>query len=198
MGPVNPGELQVEAATERDVALILSFIHKIAAYEKLSHLVTATEETLRESLFGPQPAAEVLLAYWQGSPAGYAVFFTNFSTFLGRAGIYLEDLFVEPELRGKGIGKALLASVAKAAQDRGCGRLEWAVLDWNKPSIDFYVGLGAKPIDEWTIFRMTAEAIARLADFAPPLAVPKGERALTLFGHRDNIAQEFLRSRCMQ
>ncbi len=168
---MTPGELRIEAATQRDVALILSFIHKIAAYEKLSDQVTATEETLRASLFGPNPAAEVLLAYWKGSPAGYAVFFTNFSTFLGRAGIYLEDLFVEPELRGKGIGKALLASVAKEAQDRGCGRLEWAVLDWNKPSIDFYLSLGAKPLDEWTIFRMTGEAIGRLAGFAPPLAV---------------------------
>ena len=164
------GELRIEAASERDIPLILSFIHKIADYEKLSHLVTATEETLRASLFGPTSAAEVLLAYWQDAPAGYAVFFTNFSTFLGRAGIYLEDLFVEPELRGKGIGKALLAAVAKEAQTRGCGRLEWAVLDWNKPSIDFYLSLGAKALDEWTIFRMTGDAISGLAKMAPPVA----------------------------
>jgi GNAT superfamily N-acetyltransferase len=126
--------------------------------------VTATIETLQASLFGPRPAAEVLLAYWDDAPAGYAVFFENFSTFLGRPGIYLEDLFVEPELRGKGIGKALLREVAKQARQRGCGRLEWAVLDWNKPAIDFYLSLGAKPMEEWTIFRMTSDAIEGLAD----------------------------------
>jgi GNAT superfamily N-acetyltransferase len=156
--------LRIQAASERDIPLILSFIHKIAAYEKLSDQVTATEETLRASLFGPKPAAEVLLAYWNDTAAGYAVFFHNFSTFLGRSGIYLEDLFVEPELRGKGIGKALLAAVAKEAQQRDCGRLEWAVLDWNKPAIDFYLSLGARPMEEWTIFRMTNDAIDRLAD----------------------------------
>lgn len=155
--------LRIEAAAERDVPLILSFIHKIAAYEKLSGQVVATEETLRESLFGSKPAAEVLLAYWNDRPAGYAVFFQNFSTFLGRGGIYLEDIFVEPELRGQGIGKALLAAVAGEAHRRTCGRLEWAVLDWNKPAIDFYLSLGAQPMDEWTIFRMTGEAIERLA-----------------------------------
>ena len=159
--------LRIQAASERDLPLILSFIHKIAAYEKLSHQVTATEETLRASLFGPKPAAEVLLAYWNDTAAGYAVFFHNFSTFLGRSGIYLEDLFVEPELRGKGIGKALLAAVAKEAQQRDCGRLEWAVLDWNKPAIDFYLSLGARPMEEWTIFRMTGDAIDRLADLSP-------------------------------
>jgi GNAT superfamily N-acetyltransferase len=157
------GSLRIEAATERDLPLILSFIRKIAEYEKLSHLVVATEETLRESLFGARPVAETLLAYWNDTPAGYAIFFHNFSTFLGRAGIYLEDIFVEPELRGKGIGKALLAEVARVAQERGCGRMEWSVLDWNKPSIDFYLGLGAKSMDEWTTFRMTEDGIARLA-----------------------------------
>jgi len=161
MGPMTA--LRIVPASESDIPLILSFIHKIAEYEKLSHQVTATEETLRASLFGPRPAAEVLLAYWEEKPAGYAVFFHNFSTFLGRAGIYLEDLFVEPELRGKGIGKALLSAIAKEAQKRDCGRLEWAVLDWNKPSIDFYLSLGAKPMDEWTIFRMTEDSIAKLA-----------------------------------
>jgi len=156
--------LRIKAASERDVPLILSFIHKIAAYEKLSHEVTASEETLRESLFGPRPAAEVLLAYWDDTAAGYAVFFHNFSTFLGRPGVYLEDIFVEPVLRGNGIGKALLAAVAKEAQRRDCGRLEWAVLDWNKPAIDFYLSLGARPMEEWTIFRMTGEGIDRLAE----------------------------------
>ena len=161
--------LRIQAASERDLPLILSFIHKIAAYEKLSHQVTATEETLRASLFGPKPAAEVLLAYWNDTAAGYAVFFHNFSTFLGRSGMYLEDLFVEPELRGKGIGKALLAAVAKEAQQRDCGRLEWAVLDWNKPAIDFYLSLGARPMEEWTIFRMTSDAIDRLVGQVPDL-----------------------------
>src|SRR5215471_8982053 len=155
--------LLIREASESDVLLILEFIRKIAEYERLSHAVVASEETLRKSLFGDRPAAEVLLAHWDGKPAGYAVFFHNFSTFLGRAGIYLEDIFVEPELRGKGIGKALLARVAKIAKDRECGRLEWSVLDWNKPSIDFYLSLGAKPMDEWTIFRMTEDAITRLA-----------------------------------
>jgi GNAT superfamily N-acetyltransferase len=157
-------ELRMEAATERDIPLILSFIHKIAAYEKLSHEVTATEETLLESLFGPRPAAEVLLAYWEDAAAGYAVFHHNFSTFLGRPGMYLEDIFVEPELRGKGIGKALLKAVAKEAQRRNCGRMNWVVLDWNKPAMDFYLSLGAQPMEEWTTCRMTEAAIARLAD----------------------------------
>jgi GNAT superfamily N-acetyltransferase len=156
--------LRIEAATERDVPLILEFIHKIASYEKLTHEVTATEQILRESLFGPRPAAEVLLAYWADTPAGYAVFHHNFSTFLGRPGMYLEDIFVEPELRGKGIGKALLKAVAKEAQRRKCGRMNWAVLDWNKPAWDFYQSLGALPLEEWTIFRMTDDAIGQLAD----------------------------------
>jgi GNAT superfamily N-acetyltransferase len=156
-------ELLIREASESDVPLILEFIRKIAEYERLSHAVIASEETLRKSLFGDRRAAEVLLAYWDGKPAGYAVFFHNFSTFLGRRGIYLEDIFVEPDLRGRGIGKALLARVAKVAKDRECGRLEWSVLDWNKPSIDFYLSLGAKAMDEWTIFRMTEDAIAKLA-----------------------------------
>ena len=155
--------LRICRATEADVPLILAFVHKIAKYEKLSHAVVATEDTLRVSLFGPRPAAEVLLAYWNGSAAGYAVFFESFSTFEGRAGVYLEDLFVEPELRGKGIGKALLKTVAQAAKDRNCSRLEWSVLDWNTPAIEFYRSLGAKPMEEWTIFRMTRDAIDKLA-----------------------------------
>ena len=156
--------LRIRRATQSDVPLILAFIHKIAEYEKLSHAVVATEDTLRTSLFGPRQAAEVLLAYWQGSPAGYAVFFECFSTFQGRAGLYLEDLFVDLELRGKGIGKALLKEVAKVAQERNCSRLEWSVLDWNAPAIEFYKSLGAKALDEWTTFRMTREAIDQLFD----------------------------------
>ena len=155
--------LSIVPAEEGDIPLILSFILKIAEYEKLSDKVVATEETLRASLFGPRPAAEVLLAHWGEKPAGYAVFFHNFSTFVGRTGLYLEDVFVEPELRGKGIGKALLIAVARVARDRNCGRMEWAVLNWNQPAIDFYLSLGAQPMDEWTNYRMTEEAIAKLA-----------------------------------
>ena len=122
-----------------------------------------TEETLRQSLFGPRPAAEVLLGYAGDQPVGFAVFFHNFSTFLGRSGLYLEDLFVIPEMRGKGFGKAMLVELARIARGRNCGRFEWAVLDWNKPAIDFYKALGAVPMDEWTTFRVTGEALKRLA-----------------------------------
>ncbi len=156
--------LRISAATEANVPLLLSFIRKLAEYEKLSHAVVATEDSLRTALFGPRPVGEALLAYWDEVPVGFAVFFSNFSTFEGRAGIYLEDLFVDPEMRGKGIGKALLRTIAKLAQERGCARLEWAVLDWNKPSIEFYRSLGAKPLDEWTVYRMSREAIQRLAE----------------------------------
>jgi GNAT superfamily N-acetyltransferase len=146
--------LRIASATERDVPHILSFIKKLAAYEKLSHQVVATEEVLREALFGNRPAAEVIIGYWNDEPAGFALFFHNFSTFLGRRGIYLEDLFVDPSYRGKGIGKALLLHLAKLVKERNCGRLEWAVLDWNKPAIDFYKSLGAVPLDAWTLFRL--------------------------------------------
>ncbi len=156
-------ELAIAAAEERDLPVILSFIRKLAEYEKLLDSVTATEQTLRESLFGPRPAAEVLLAHWRGEAAGIAIFFHNFSTFLGRPGIYLEDLFVEPAHRGKGIGKALLVHLAGLAKQRGCGRLEWSVLDWNTPSIEFYKRLGAAPLEDWTIFRVTGEALDALA-----------------------------------
>jgi GNAT superfamily N-acetyltransferase len=156
-------QLRIVPATENDLALILDFIRKLAEYEKLSHMVVATEENIREHVFGPNPVAEVLLAYWDEEPVGFALYLRNFSTFLGRAGIYLEDLFVEPARRGKGIGKALLARLAKIAVERGYGRLEWAVLDWNQPSIEFYLSLGAVPLDEWTAYRLTGEALARLA-----------------------------------
>jgi GNAT superfamily N-acetyltransferase len=155
--------IRIDPASERDVRLILSFIRKLAEYEKLSHMVVATEESIREHVFGENPVAEVLLAYWDEEPVGFALYFRNFSTFLGRAGIYLEDLFVEPEHRGNGIGKALLTRLAKIAVERKYGRLEWAVLDWNAPSIEFYRSLGAVSKDEWTTYQVTGDALSRLA-----------------------------------
>lgn len=157
------GTLRIAPATESDVSLILSFVRKLAEYEKLSHLVVATEDNIREHVFGANPVAEVLLAYWDEEAVGFALYFRNFSTFLGQPGIYLEDLFVDPAQRGKGIGKALLARLAKIAVERGYGRLDWAVLDWNTPSIEFYRGLGAVPLDAWTGYRLTGEALDRLA-----------------------------------
>jgi len=154
--------LRIVSATEREVAVILGFIRKLAEYEKLSHQVAATEELLRQTLFGARRVAEVLMAYLGDEAAGFALYFHNFSTFLGRPGIYLEDLFVEKAQRGKGIGKALLVEIAKIAKERNCGRLEWAVLDWNKPAIDFYRRLGAVPLDDWTLFRVTGEALENL------------------------------------
>ena len=155
--------LRIAPAIESDVPVILGFIRKLAEYEKLSHLVVATENHIREHVFGANPVAEVLLAYWDDEPVGFALYLRNFSTFLGQAGIYLEDLFVDPEHRGKGIGKALLARLANIAAERGYGRLEWAVLDWNTPSIEFYRSLGAVPLDEWTAYRLTGDALVRLA-----------------------------------
>jgi GNAT superfamily N-acetyltransferase len=155
--------LTIKPATEGDVALVLGFIRKLAEYEKLSHEVVATEDLLRQTLFGERRVAEVVLAYIEDQPAGFALYFHNFSTFVGRPGIYLEDLFVEPAHRGTGVGKALLVYVAKLAVERGCGRFEWAVLDWNTPAIDFYRSLGARPIDDWTIFRLSGDALRRAA-----------------------------------
>jgi GNAT superfamily N-acetyltransferase len=155
--------MRIAPASERDVPVILDFIRKLAEYEKLSHLVVASESDIREHVFGANPVAEVLLAYWDREPVGFALFFRNFSTFLGQTGIYLEDLFVEPGHRGKGIGKAMLARLAKIAVERGYGRLEWAVLDWNTPSIEFYRSLGAVPLDEWTAYRLTGDSLSRLA-----------------------------------
>lgn len=157
------GGLAIRAADAGDVGLILAFIKKLAAYEKLSHEVVATEEVLRESLFGTCRTAEVILAYWDGQPVGFALFFHNFSTFLGRPGIYLEDLYVEEQARGRGIGKAILVHLAQLAKQRGCGRLEWWVLDWNESAIRFYKSLGAVPMDEWTVYRVTGEGLDRLA-----------------------------------
>jgi len=163
MAAASTSALKIQNATERDVPLILSFIRKLAEYEKLSHQVVATEEQLRVNLFGAHPFAEVILAYLSDEPVGFALFFHNFSTFLARPGIYLEDLFVDPPHRGKGVGKALLIYLAKLAKQRGCGRFEWSVLDWNQPSIDFYRSLGAVPMDDWTQFRLTGDALDRLA-----------------------------------
>jgi GNAT superfamily N-acetyltransferase len=155
--------MRIAPAAQGDASLILSFICKLAEYEKLSHEVVATEENIREHVFGANATAEVLLAYWHEQPVGFALYFRNFSTFLGQAGIYLEDLFVEPEHRGKGIGKALLIELAKIAVERGYGRLQWSVLDWNTPSIEFYRRLGAVAQDEWTVYRVTGDALAQLA-----------------------------------
>ena len=155
--------LKLVTAQEADVALILSFVRKLADYENLPHEVAATEDGLRAALFGERRIAEVVLAYLNERPAGFALFFHNFSTFLGRPGIYLEDLFVEPELRGQGIGRALLVYLARVARERGCGRLQWSVLDWNAPAIGFYERLGAVPLKEWTVYRVTGEALERLA-----------------------------------
>jgi GNAT superfamily N-acetyltransferase len=158
--------LRIEPATERDAPLILRLIKALADYEKMADEVTATEEGLRQTLFGPHPSAEVVIAYAGDTPAGFALFFHNYSTFLGKPGIYLEDLFVVPELRGHGVGKALLTHLAALAVARGCGRFEWSVLDWNEPAIGFYKKLGAKPMDAWTIFRVTGDALHALAQQA--------------------------------
>jgi GNAT superfamily N-acetyltransferase len=155
--------LEIRAAAAADVPLILSFVRDLAEYEKLSHLVTATEAGLREALFGAYPGAEVLLAFADGEAVGFAVYFHNFSTFLGVKGVWLEDLFVRPAFRGRGYGKALLLHVGRIAVERGCGRYEWSVLDWNAPSIAFYKSLGAVPLDDWTIMRVTGPALAALA-----------------------------------
>jgi GNAT superfamily N-acetyltransferase len=153
----------VRFAEERDTALILRFIKGLAAYEKLSHEVTATEDLLRETLFGSRQVAEVIIGEYHGDAVAFALFFHNYSTFLARPGIYLEDLFVQPEMRGRGFGKVLLAYLAKLATERRCGRVEWAVLDWNEPAIRFYQKLGAATMDEWTVHRLTGEALDRLA-----------------------------------
>ena len=144
--------------------LILSFIKKLAVYERLEHEAVATEEILRETLFGERPSAEVVIGYYQNKPVCFALFFHSFSTFLGRPGIYLEDLFVDEEQRGKGFGKALLVYLARLAVERNCGRLEWAVLNWNEPAIRFYQSLGARPMDEWTVYRLTGETLTALAN----------------------------------
>jgi len=159
-----PQDFEIKPATVGDISLILSFIKKLAVYEKLTHEVTATEDVLRETLFGVRRYAEVVIGYHHGEPSGFALFFHSYSTFLGKPGIYLEDLFVDEQHRGKGFGKALLVYLARLAKERNCGRLEWAVLDWNEPSINFYKSLGARLMDEWMVFRLTGESLDKLAD----------------------------------
>ena len=157
----------IDRARSEHVPLILSFIRELAEYERMTDQVVATEAGLREELFGPHPVAEVLLAFEGDEPVGFALFFHNFSTFLGQRGIYLEDLFVRPEARGKGYGKALLRELARIAGERQAGRLEWSVLDWNAPAIGFYEALGARPMTEWNIFRLTGAPLRRLAESDP-------------------------------
>ena len=154
--------LVIRAGEPSDVPLIADLIRGLARYEKLEHEVTMTEELLASNLFGPRRYAETLIAEDGGAPIGFALFFHNFSTFLAKPGIYLEDLFVIPEQRGGGIGRALLQRLAKIAVERGCGRLEWAVLDWNRDAIGFYERLGARPNSEWTVYRLTGEALTSL------------------------------------
>jgi len=154
-------EFRIIPATERDLPLILKLIKDLAEYEKLAHAVVATDEILRDSLFR-QRVAEVVIGHAGDEPAGFAVFFQTFSTFLGVPGMYLEDIFVEPKWRRKGLGRQLLIHLAKIANDRGYGRVEWSVLDWNEPAINFYKALGAKPMDEWTVFRLTGESLRKL------------------------------------
>jgi|SRR5436190_9532094 GNAT superfamily N-acetyltransferase len=165
-----PSDFNIRPARVEDVPIILELIRDLATYERAPDEVVATKEQLVDVLFGERPVAEVLLAFEAETAVGFAVYFYNFSTWLGRPGLYLEDLFVNPEKRGKGYGRALLVELAKIARDRGCGRMEWAVLDWNEPAIKFYRALGAQPMHEWTVFRLTSEEIAKLADAADTAA----------------------------
>jgi GNAT superfamily N-acetyltransferase len=155
--------VRIDPATAADVPAILALITALAQYEALSDAVVADEATLRESLFGPAPAAEALIARAGDAPVGFAVWFHNYSTFLGRRGLYLEDLFVIPEWRGRGVGRALLGGLARIALARGCGRMEWSVLDWNEPAIGFYKRIGATAMDGWTVYRLTGDALRLLA-----------------------------------
>jgi GNAT superfamily N-acetyltransferase len=157
-------DFTIKPATKKDVPVILNFIKKLADYERLSHEVVATEELLQRTLFGQRRTAEVAIGYLNSDPVGFVLFFHNFSTFVGRPGIYIEDLFIDELFRRRGFGGALLRHVAKLAAARECGRLEWSVLDWNEPAINFYRKLGAVSMNEWTVFRMTGENLQRLAD----------------------------------
>ncbi|CCD05145.1 TPA: N-acetyltransferase family protein [Legionella pneumophila] len=160
---MNPN-FKIRFAILSDVPLILQFIKELAEYEQLLHEVVATEDILQETLFGPKSHAEVVIGYLEEKPVSFALFFHNFSTFLGRPGIYLEDLYVRPEARGQGIGKMMLSYLAALAKNRKCGRLEWWVLDWNETAINFYKSIGAKPMDEWTVYRVTEQALDNLAN----------------------------------
>jgi GNAT superfamily N-acetyltransferase len=158
-----PSTLAIRFATPADVSTILHLIRSLAGYEKLEHEVVASEAGLHATLFAPRPAAEVLIAELAGSPVGFALFFPNYSTFLGKPGLYLEDLFVEPAARGQGVGLALMSALARITAERGYGRFEWAVLDWNTPALEFYRALGAVPQSEWTVQRLTGAPLERLA-----------------------------------
>jgi len=155
--------LIIKQAIRTDVPVILQFIKELAEYEKLDHEVVATEEGLTKALFGEKPYAEVIIGYLDSEPVSFGLFFHNFSTFLGKPGIYLEDLFVKPNARGKGVGQKMLCYLAQLAKERDCGRLEWSVLNWNEPAIGFYQSLGAKPMNEWTVYRVTGQALDDLA-----------------------------------
>jgi GNAT superfamily N-acetyltransferase len=155
--------LVIRDAVQEDIPMILTLIRELAEYEKLTHTLEATEQSLSETLFGKCPAAEALVAFYDGQPAAYAIFFHSMSTFLGRAGLYLEDIYVRPHLRSKGIGKAMFKTVASIAEKRNCGRMEWQVLRWNQPAIDFYKAHGAEPLDEWLTMRLTSEGLAKVA-----------------------------------
>jgi GNAT superfamily N-acetyltransferase len=155
--------ISIRPAMQEDAPQLLAFIRELAEYERLAHAVVATVDDLASSLFGPQPCAYALLAFLDSAPVGFAVYFYNFSTFLGRRGLYLEDLYVRPAARGHGIGRELLVRLARIAVERGCGRMEWAVLDWNEPAIGFYRKLGAAPNDDWTTYRLSGEALLDLA-----------------------------------
>jgi len=156
--------INIRPAVERDSSLIISFIRELAEYEKLLDEMVATESLIEENLFGSGPVAYSLIAELDGKPVGFALYFFNFSTFLGRPGIYLEDLYVKPEHRALGIGKKLLAKLAKIAVEKNCGRVEWSVLDWNEPAIKFYQSVGAIPMDEWTVQRLTGDALIKFAE----------------------------------
>ena len=156
-------DFNIRSSNADDCPLILQFIKELAEYENLSHEVVATPQILQQSLFGERPYAEVLIAEYQATPVAYALFFHNLSTFTGRPGIYLEDIYVQPEVRGKGFGKSMLSYIAKLAVERNCTRVEWSVLDWNEPSIQFYRSIGAIPLEEWTVQRLHGEALSKFA-----------------------------------
>jgi len=158
-----PASFSIRAARPDDAELLVNLVHELAVYEKLEQNARARPDDFRRHLFGPHPSAEVVLAELDGQPVGFALWFTTFSTFRGQPGLYLEDLFVKPEYRGRGIGKGLLAALASVAVERGCGRLEWSVLNWNEPAIGFYRSVGARPMDEWTVYRIDDEPLRRLA-----------------------------------
>jgi GNAT superfamily N-acetyltransferase len=164
--PSSPG-FSIRPARPEDAELLVNLVRELAVYEKLEQHARATPDDFRRHLFGPRPAAEAAVAEVEGEPIGFALWFSTFSTFRGQPGLYLEDIFVKPGFRGRGIGKGLLAAVARRAVERGCGRLEWSVLDWNAPAIGFYRSLGARPMDEWTVYRIDDEPLRRLAEIAP-------------------------------